>query len=234
MRLVRISAIALALLLQACATPQHIEDSVERGELPSSDNRSALEIHTDLVRGMLAQKQYYAALAHIQDQKRQGVVGDQLRLLEAQARSNIGQTAEAETLYKSLLTGRYDGEAQQGLGLLYAGRNDFSAAADHLRAAVQRRPTNVEMRNDLGYALIKLGRYREALPELATAVELDPQGTRSCNNLVMLLVLMRDEAGVKRVATQAGISDDVLAGLRRQAQTLAVKPKPAVPVVKKS
>lgn len=213
------------LLLGACTTPLRIERAIENGEVPSAnDGRSAQQVHVDLVRGMLAQKQYYAALAHVQELQRKRIGGDQLRVLEAQARSKIGQTREAESIYQTLLGGRYAGEAYQGLGLLYAD-SDADKAAAYLRQAVLRLPTNIEMRNDLGYALMMAGRYSEARPELATAVELDPQGTRSGHNLIILLILMRDEAGVRRIAAQSGVKPETLASLRKQAQTLAAKTK---------
>lgn len=82
------------------------------------------------------------------------------------------------------------------------------------------------MRNDLGYALMLAGRYQDAMPQLATAVELDPAGGQGLNNLIVLLILTRDEAGVRRLTSQGGVSAEMLAGLRKQAQTIAARPRP--------
>jgi Flp pilus assembly protein TadD len=79
-------------------------------------------------------------------------------------------------------------------------------------------------RNDLGYALMVSGRYKEALPELATATELDQGNQLSRNNLITLLLLTKDEARAKQVAQNSGVSDEEMAGLRRKAQSL-MKPR---------
>lgn len=173
----------------------------------------------ELVRNMLDQGQYYAALAHIQQLQRDSGNSAELRYLEAEAQRRLGQTAKAEALYRGLLRTGYAADAYHGLGLLYA-KTDLNAAVQQLQQAVQRRPTDIQMRNDLGYALMVGRRYREALPQLATAVELDPEGEKSLNNLILLLLLTGDEAGVKRVAAQGAVSSQTLAGLRKQAQSM--------------
>lgn len=222
------------LLLQACALPQPVDEEARdfsitapRGSAAGSEaareRESGREVYSDLIRGMLKQRQFYAALAHIQEQQRAlgGAPPAELRLLEAEARRELGQHAHSERLYRGLLTSAYDAEAYHGLGLLYAPR-DLDQAVGHLRQAVQRRPTSVEARNDLGYALMLAGRYTEALPEFATAIELDPAGDKARNNLVILLLLTGDEAGVKRVTAEAQLPAETLARLRKQAQSLKV------------
>ncbi|HVT35140.1 MAG TPA: tetratricopeptide repeat protein [Nevskiaceae bacterium] len=208
-------ALLTALVLSACASSAS-QDSAH------SEQEAGNELHDDLIRTMLTQKKYYAALAHVQQQE--AISGDtpQLRYLEGEARRNLGQDAVAEELYKSLLKTPYAAEGRHGLGLLYA-KVDLRAAVWQLQQAVQRRPTDAEMRNDLGYALMVAGRFNEAMPQLATAAELDPDDTRSRNNLVILLLLTHDEAGVKRIAGESGMSADTLSGLRKQAAAFKVR-----------
>lgn len=216
------------LLLAACALPRPVDGegadfslTAGRGEEAGPEGGDA--VYIDLVRGMLDQGQYYAALAHIQEQQRRlGRSPPALQLLEAEARRELGQRPAAEKLYRGLLDGDWGAQAHQGLGLLYAAR-DLPRAIGHLREAVRRRPTAVDARNDLGYALLLAGRYDEALPEIATAVELQPAGEKARNNLVLLLLLQGDEAGVKRVTAESGLPAASLARLRQQAQSL--KPK---------
>ncbi|MEK6806890.1 MAG: hypothetical protein AABY95_09625 [Pseudomonadota bacterium] len=200
----------LALAVVACAGRPPVT-----GE-PQWDQQ---KIHLDLVRGMMAQGQYYAALAHIQEQRNRGYKANDLRLLEAEAQRKLKRYPEAERTYRLLLTTSLAAEAYHGLGLLYAGR-DLGQSLANLRRAVQMRPAAAAMRNDFGYALMLAGRYNEALPELATASELAPEQMQNANNLIMLLVLMNNEAGVKRVAAEAGVRNDRLAELRVQAQSL--------------
>jgi len=212
--------VALLTLLSACAGPTRAGDDMTARARSGSEDSA---VHIDLIRGMLDKKQYYAALAHIEDQKRVSGSTRELKLLEAEARRKLGQGPQAEKLYKELLGSEYDADAEHGLGLLYAGR-DLNGAVQHLRLAVQRRPTDASFRNDLGYALMVSGRYKEALPELATAVELDQGNQLSRNNLITLLLLTKDEARAKQVAQDSAVSDEELAGLRRKAQSM-MKPR---------
>ena len=218
----------LSLLLAACATESEPNSAraytQHNGATPApsaqTEADSGRAVHTDLIRDMLAQGQYYAALAHLEDQKR--ISGDtrELRLLEAEARRKLGQTSDAIRLYNGLLKTEYDGEAHHGLGLITFKTNPRDAV-QHLRNAVQRRPTNAQFRNDLGYALMESGLYKEALPHLATAVELDQTNVKARNNLVVLLLLNGDEVRAKQVVQGSGASDEKFEELRRRAQTLS-------------
>ena len=187
------AALLLALCLAACAMPQKVDE----GGTPAPDR----ELHRELIQTMLAQEQYYAALAHIQAAQAENGPSDELRYLEAEARRKLGQYRDADALYSQLGNSRYAAEAAQGLGLSAAARGEFAIAVGHLRRAAQRRPADPGLRNDLGYALLKLGRYAEARPELSTALELESANPRARNNLVLLLLLTKDEAGARKLAT---------------------------------
>lgn len=223
---------ACGVLLGGCASDaqNRVTRQVE-GEIAMSDPKGQQKIiHTDLIRNMLDQGQYYAAIAHIQASEREGGVTPELQLLEATARRNLGQAAQAQDLYRQLLKSPFIAEAYHGLGLISA-RTDLNTSVWQLRQAVQRKPTDAQMRNDLGYALMMAGRYDEALPELATAVELEAGSgsDKARNNLVLLMLVTGDEASVQRLVQQSGMTDATLAGLRRQAQSLARKPAPQGP-----
>lgn len=209
----------LALLLAGCTAPHAVERRIDRGEdLPVNDPQRDRQVHLDLIRRMLEQNQNYAALAHIQALQAQGN-DNQLRLLEADTRRKLGQNASAQALYTALLPTAYAAPAYHGLGLITA-QTDPAQSLDYLRRAVRLQPTSIEMRNDLGYALMLARRYPEAMTELSTAVELDPQGSKSRNNLVILMILMRDEASVQRLVREAQIDAATLADLRRRAQSI--------------
>jgi Flp pilus assembly protein TadD len=220
--------VILSLLLAACATDP--DSNMTRSTLRGSDTSAASSaqaqaagnraMHTDLIRDMLAQGQYYAALAHLEDQKRVSGDSRELRFLEAEARRKLGQTSEAIRLYNGLLKTEFDGEAHHGLGLIVF-KTRPRDAIQYLRIAVQRRPTDPVFRNDLGYALMESGAYKEALPQLGTAVELDQTNAKARNNLVVLLLLNGDEARARQVVQGTGVSDEKFAELRRRAQTLS-------------
>jgi Flp pilus assembly protein TadD len=167
---------------------------------------------------MLDQQQYYAALAHIAELKRTSGDSLDLRYLEAEADRNLNRTADALRLYNSLLNTSFDGEAHHGLGLLTFAA-DRVGAIQHLRLAVQRKPTDAQFRNDLGFALMQSGRYGEALPELATAVELEPGNLKARNNLVVLLIASGNAPRARQIARDSGMSDDAYAAAQKRAET---------------
>jgi Flp pilus assembly protein TadD len=203
--------IAIIALLQACALPQSRSES----GLANTDRA----IHLDLIRGLLASNQYYAALAHIDDERKRSGDGDELRALRGDALAAMGRTAEADALYRSLLKGSHKAEGYHGLGLLHVQKHP-DVGIDYLRSAVAQRPASAQWRNDLGYALMSNGRLKEALTELATATELDPGTERYRNNLVILLILMKDETRIARLKQQWALRPETLGELRRQAQAV--------------
>lgn len=222
---------AVLLMLAGCSMPARMDgdssgfDYRPVGGRGGAAGAARSAVHTELIQTMLAQHQYYAALAHIQQLANEEGATPELRYLEGEVRRKLGQSPAAEALYRGLLRDQdYSGAAYHGLGLLAAERGDVRGAVQHLRTAAGRRPTDAEIRNDLGYALMLSGRYQEALPEIATAVELDPANDRSRSNLLLLLMLQRDEKRVRQVVAESGVKPDQLARLRAQAQSLSRKP----------
>lgn len=206
-------AVALLLLCSACASPQ---SNREDAAALSVDR----EVYADLIRSMLDEGQYYAALAHVQQRQRSGG-GDAelLRYFEAEARRGLKQVPEAHALYAGLLKSKLAPQAYHGLGLLHAG-TDIRRAVAYLQEAATRAPTDAEIRNDLGYALMRAGAYDAAMAELATAAELKPDSDKARNNLLLLLLVRGDEAGVQKFAQEAAIPPQTVQRLREQARTL--------------
>lgn len=215
--------LTLVLGLSGCA----VSEKRRQAEAVVDESTTSPEIHADLIRRMIDQEQYYAALAHVQAQIAQSGSTPELRLLEAESRRRLGQTEQAQALYRELLKTQFVADAYHGLGLISASGN-LSTAIWQLQQAVQRRPADARMRNDLGYALMMARRYSEALPEISTAVELEARtgSERARNNLVVLMLLTGDEAAVRRVAEQSAMSPETLARLRSQAQSLRAVPAP--------
>lgn len=226
-------ALLPVLLLAACTNPQPRHDPPQPDGIDDKPlHLKNDEIHVDLIQQMLDKGQYYAALAHIEDAKR-GSGSDQLRLLEADARRHLGQQAQAEALYRSLLGTQYAAQAYHGLGILYTD-TDLEAAIGNLQRAVERAPTNADFRNDLGYALMTAGRYTESMPELSTAAELAPGQTRFRKNLIILMILVGNERAAMQLKDDAGISPEGMRQLRDTATALrnrqnAKAAKPAGP-----
>lgn len=213
------------LLLAACTTQttthQTMPDSAQ--QMPTAQDAPHLkegEIQIDLIRQMLAQGHYYAALANIEEVQRNGGGSDELSLLEADARRNLDQRQQADVIYHKLLADKkYSAEAYHGLGLLYV-RNDLGEAINNLQQAVKDAPTNVDFRSDLGYALMESGRYTEAQVELSTAAELAPEQLKSRNNLIILYLLVGNEKAVGQLYQKSGLTPDRLQELRGIAQKI--------------
>ena len=213
-------AAGLALSLAGCAMPQRVDAPVG-----APRDRDALnvdrEVYADLIRSMLDQDQYYAALAHVQQRRAAGGGDlDTLNYLEAEARRGLGQIATADRLYQGLVRSRLAGQAYHGLGLLH-GRTDPPRAIGFLREAARLRPTDANVRNDLGYALVIARHYGDALHELATAVELAPDSDKARNNLLLLMMVQGNETAVGRITREAAVSPETITRLRQQARTLS-------------
>lgn len=216
--------IPLLALLSACGNVPvfEAERKVSPG-LEADSPESRRGVHADLIRGMVASKQYYAAIAHLEAHVADSGSTPELKLLEAEARRNLDQIERAQDLYRALLKEPpYVADAYYGLGLISA-RTNLATSTWQLQQAVDRRPANADMRNDLGYALMLSKRYSEALTQLATAVELDAGdgSAKARNNLVLLMMVTGDEPAVRRLAAESEMSEQMLQKLRSQAQAIS-------------
>jgi len=214
-----LSALVIMLLLSGCAQRVVRQTPPDDYEPIAADPSKVVEIRDDVIRALLDKGQYYAALAHIQEQKQAAPDSAQLIYLEAEARRHLGQTAAAELLYRRLMGGALEGKAWHGIGLMLT-RKDLEGAIRALRSASAKLPTDVEIRNDLGYALMEAGRYSEALPELSTAAELAPAQLKSRNNLIILMLLTGNQPGADQMAKQAGATAETMKRLRAEAQSI--------------
>lgn len=216
--------VALVLALAACSVPgPHRERTLAAPDGADLADTAAKrdEVHISLIRDMLAAKQYYAALAHIQAQQATlGKENPELKLLEADTRRNLGEYERAEVLYKTLLNGPLRGHALHGLGLLRAHQGNLPQAVADLRQAAQALPTDVDVRNDYGFALMQAGDYAGAFPQLSTAAELAPRELRSRRNLVMLMYLMDRPADAQQLAARSGLDSAQLLQLQQQARLM--------------
>jgi Flp pilus assembly protein TadD len=217
-----LAVLGAMLLLAACAgqrPPERVPPpSFEEAKPEPIDPKKNLQIQYDLIRGLIDKGQYYAAIAHVEEQRQRGN-SNELILLEADARRHLAQRQLADALYRRLLGTSVEGQALHGLGLL-AAATDLDSAIRFLKTAAGRLPTDIEIRNDLGYALIEAGRYAEALPELSTAAELAPTQLKSRNNLIILMLLTGNQAGVNQLVQQSGTTPEALKQLKDQAQLI--------------
>jgi tetratricopeptide (TPR) repeat protein len=232
-------AALLALALSACSLPQRLGPPVASGadrvgqvegaragpvRITKSDAAAARDedraLHLELIHGMLEQRQYYAAVAHVEAQRLQGGETPELGWLEAEARRRLGQHEAAEAGFKRLLKTAYGARAEHGLGLIAAADGDVRRARAHFAEAVRRAPTVAEFRNDLGFAELQMGRFDDALAAFATGAELAPDDIRIRSNLVLLLLTTGDFDRARSMAQDVAMPDATFDRLRQQAETL--------------
>ena len=97
------------------------------------------------------------------------------KLNTAQQLMNSGHCAEALPLLKALSARHPEAPTlRYGLGRCYFEVEDYPAAISSLRDAARGLPKSVEVRFFLGSALGVSGNIPEAIPELRTAMQLDP------------------------------------------------------------
>lgn len=214
---------AALLTISACSMPGAHHNPADPGDesalAPTQSKRD--EVHLTLIHDMISHGQYYAALAHIEDEKKSVGEDDiQLRLLEADTRRELGQTDRARALYQSLKGTAMQGQAEHGMGLLYAREGRLDEAIKSLRQSSEALPTDVDIRNDLGYALMQAGQYGQAMPQLSTAAELAPDQLRSRNNLIILMYLMGNERAAVQLAQRSGLDQQALLKLRQDARNI--------------
>lgn len=190
----------VTLWLGACAI---VPDTAEEAALRERPDRPG--VHADLVRGMLQQGQYYAALAHVEELERSRRGSDhELLLLRAAALYQLDEIPAARQAYQELLRTEYAGQAHHGLALILA-RDQLGAAVTHFNSAVALLPTDPQIRNDLGYTLLLAGRLTEARHHLATAAELAPGSDTAKSNLVLAEFLADRPQQARLLAQRHGI-----------------------------
>lgn len=209
------ASMLVAGLLAGCVSSPGNPDAVVRAATPQDTAR----LQTELVQDMMAKRQYFAALAHLEDVERRAGVTPQSALLRAQCLRHTDQLAEAEAVFRSLLDSPLAGEAEHGLGLILA-RRDLAAAVRHLSRAVRLQPTDARARNDLGYALMLSGRLDDARTQIATAQQLAPDDAKSRNNLIVLMHVMGEADAAAQLENAADMPPGLRQQLRRQAAEL--------------
>jgi len=215
-----IMVVSCVVLLGGCVSDR-VSPSFQRTTLDKarSPDENA-KLYTDLIRKLINEDRLYAALAHLQEREQQFGRTNQLRLLRADILRKMGNGTEAAAIYKPLLDSRFAGQANHGLGLVYAA-NDLARGVTYLQRAVDQVPTDARMRNDLGYARLRQGRVVDARVQLATAYQLDEKNQLNRNNYILLLLVQGDQRRAKRIARRSEVTAQTMQDLRDEAQRLA-------------
>ncbi len=176
-------------------------------------------MYLDLVQKMVDQGQYYAALSHL-DQFEKTATSPQTIYLRAESLRRSGQTDEAEKKYRSLLGGCMAGYGLHGLGLLAVAAGQLDQAKDFLDRSIREHPVDAGVHNDLGMVLLMSGQHDKARQEFLTASQLDKSNPLPHENLIVLLLLEKQEAEARQLATQWRLDEKTMERLVQQAHRL--------------
>lgn len=216
-------AAALAALTSGCAstTPKYVRaPSLAPPEPDPQDSRNA---YLELIERMQQQGAWYASLAHVEAFRQRYGDRPALRLLQADALRETGQTDAAVALYRELSSGPQAAAAAHGLGLIAARRDDDAGSEQALARATQLQPLNTDYLGDLGYARLRAGQFDQAREPLAKALELSPGNAKATANLALWAVLRGDQATAERLSEQANLNDETRRSIQQQAQQIRTR-----------
>lgn len=204
-------------MLSACANwpPASTYPTTKGGcesSLSPADNTRLASIEQ-----MAGEGKHYAALAQLDAL---GATSSQAQLVRADVLRRIDRDKDAQSLYQGLIGSCLDGRAQHGLGLLAARAGQTSASLAYLQQARQALPTDVRIRNDLGYALLLAGQLDAAQFEFLTVLDLSPQEPKASRNLVMLTFAQGRTDKALDLARKMGLDDSTTTKLQQQARAL--------------
>lgn len=199
-------ALATVGTLSACSAavpPQH--PTPLSAAAPSATARNETALYLNVVDGLLAQKRFGAALAFLDDYAgKKSDLQPRYWLMRGNALLGLGRHPDAMQAYGRLESTALAADGWNGLGRTAATRQQWRAAADQFRKAVQARPASVEFINNLAFSSMKLGDTATSLSCLRQARELDPTSDLVRNNLIIALTLSGDAAGAGALAQTIG------------------------------
>lgn len=216
-------AVTLAALASGCAstTPKYVRaPSLAPPEPDPQDSRNA---YLELIERMQQQGAWYASLAHVEAFRQRYGDRPALRLLQADALRETGQTDAAVALYRALSSGPQAAAAAHGLGLIAARRDDDAGSEQALARATQLQPLNIDYLGDLGYARLRAGQFDQAREPLAKALELSPGNAKATANLALWAVLRGDQATAERLSAQASLNEETRRSIQQQAQQIRTR-----------
>lgn len=183
----------------------------------SSDQELSLSLADDMIR----EGKLHAGLANLQRLPQDLPA---VRLRKAKIYRVLGE-AEAEPLFRSLLSTCLAAEGEHGLGQLAVARNDSEKALAHLQRAVRMSPTDEKIRNDLGVIYLNQGRLKQARFEFITAMELKQSDQLAAVNLVTLMIYQGNWKQASELVSRVGLSPAQVTEAQARAEKLKSRKK---------
>jgi len=174
-------------------------------------------VELDAVDSMIQDGEYYAALARLESVS----FDTQAHWLRwAQLLGQVGQLDSSEVVFSAIVNSCNSAQAYHGLGVVMVKKGRLGAAVDMLDRAKDIAPADISIRNDLGYALLRVGEYGRAAFELRTAYELSKGQAAIGQNMIAAYYLNDGEAGLETLKNELAVDDEKLQSGIRLAQKL--------------
>ncbi|MGR9107269.1 MAG: hypothetical protein ACU843_10105 [Gammaproteobacteria bacterium] len=177
-------------------------DSANAGNCASLDSPKE-KVELQIIEQLMDSGKLHAALAHLDATR---LNSPRETYIRAEILRRTGRAQLAKPLYNRLLPGCAAGYAYHGLGLIAGREGNIGTALEHLRKARAELPTDVRVRNDLGYALLLDRQYESARYEFLTVLELDEANDFSISNLVLLLLITDEYPKAQSLAVRKNLS----------------------------
>lgn len=174
-------------------------------------------VKLDLIRRLIDNGKLYAALAHLEAARSDS---RQSAYLRAEILRQTNRSEQAAPLYRELLGGCMAGKGYHGLGLIAGRDSKISEAIAYLQKAAIALPTDVRVRNDLGYALLLGRQFDAARNEFLTALELDGGDSLAATNMVLLLSVTEKKQEMQAFAAHMNMDPEIVTQLRAQAEEI--------------
>lgn len=202
----RLSFLLLVTALAACSnTPRVSAVPVIQGESCYQEPDKDRNVRLDLIRQQVSEGQYFSAIAHLE---REPFISAGAKFLLAESLRKSGQLDAALSQYNALKDGCLTALGYLGAGKVLAVNGKLDQGLEALKVARNLLPTDANIRNDYGFALLASGDYSSARHEFMTAVELQPGHVVAIRNLVLALILDSDTQTAWAVANHHQISLD--------------------------
>ncbi|MBB3046733.1 Flp pilus assembly protein TadD [Litorivivens lipolytica] len=195
---IQLAVVLSAALLSACSSqPKMTKVPVNSGQQCYEEKSREMSVRLDLIRQTVAEGQYYSAIAHLE---RERFTSDGARFLMAESLRKSGQPHKALEQYEELKSGCLHALGFLGAGKIHAITGNLQKALAELKVARDLLPTDANIRNDYGFALLANGQYPQAQQEFLTAIQLQNEHPIAIKNLVLALILDRDAKAAWAVA----------------------------------
>lgn len=163
-----------AVALGGCRTTTSRSATEAPYQTPREAANSEDAVYLSVVRGLIDQGQYQAALAHLDEYLKGRPKDPKAWALRGEAYIRLDKLDEAQAVFVSLDRARVQPEGAFGLGQVAARRNKWDDAVANFARAAAAAPTDSRILNNYGYALLERGNWTLAYDILGRATELAP------------------------------------------------------------